>query len=295
MNRKIKKIETIKNKLPENKNFCFIARKSSNETNARKAGLDELNLNESRLPRAIGSITRFNANGKSLKLKHLPKENRYTHSIFFSWQPWGRGEWQSEIIDHYRDCYQVAFQQPPSLEISQILINDEIYFSSPPLNLTDSPEELIILAANLMNEIFGNYEIYVVGEEILSTNIVNVNWKFLPQGEKPYEALQSHLKATLPNNNFLPVILDRQEYITSLNPDQMYIGLGGFDDYIAYLFLDKNIVVLESIKYGNAVYIFGENWIELSKLPKKQVLENNHAKRIIHTSGWKKELQSQIN
>jgi hypothetical protein len=84
------------------------------------------------------------------------------------------------------------------------------------------------------------------------------------------------------------VIWDRQETLKSFAPDEIYVGQGGFGDYLAYVFRARRIVILESVRMDNAIYVFGLNWQAVSKLTKAQVLSNRHHKdRIIHAKGWK--------
>jgi hypothetical protein len=50
--------------------------------------------------------------------------------------------------------------------------------------------------------------------------------------------------------------------------------------YIAYIF--KHGMFLESVKYGNATYVFGKNWDTCSKMTKNEMLDNRLQKaRII--------------
>ena len=54
--------------------------------------------------------------------------------------------------------------------------------------------------------------------------------------------------------------------------------------------------ILESLIYGNAIYVFDKNWLEFSKLTKKEILDENlHMKRIIHKKGWEKEVRALSN
>lgn len=290
MKKKIKKITTIVHTLPEHKNFSFVIKKAEHEANLMKAGLGGMSLGESRLPSAIGPATRFNAHGKQLKLKHLPKVNRFTHSIYFEWQPWGRGDWQSDFIHHFRDCYQTETISPPSLEFTLIEDQGKIFLASPVFNLDSSSESEIVLAVNMIVEICGDYDVFVEGEGVREAQVTKVNWSFLPPGDRPFDEVKNHLERTLPRDNFLPVVIDRQEHIHSFKPDRIYRGLGGFDHYLAYEFVEKGVVILECIKYGNAIYVFGKEWEEFSKMTKKEIIENALAQRIIHSPGWKSEV-----
>ncbi|MDO9125816.1 MAG: hypothetical protein Q7U42_03045, partial [Parvibaculum sp.] len=58
-----------------------------------------------------------------------------------------------------------------------------------------------------------------------------------------------------------------------------------------YVFEERGFVVLESIRKGNAIYVFGSNWQTVSRLSKAEVLSNNfHISRIVHVKGWKRKL-----
>ncbi len=83
------------------------------------------------------------------------------------------------------------------------------------------------------------------------------------------------------------MIEHRLEAINKYNPDFAAVGEAGFHGYIILGFKEKNLYTLESLYYGNATYVFGENWEELSKMTKAQVLNESLQKdRIIHREGW---------
>lgn len=74
------------------------------------------------------------------------------------------------------------------------------------------------------------------------------------------------------------------------------MGQGGFNDYLLFGFPNKNIYVLESIRFGNATYVFDRNWEELSQLSKKEILDNDlHVNRIIHIEGWEQNVNDLLN
>ena len=70
----------------------------------------------------------------------------------------------------------------------------------------------------------------------------------------------------------------------------VFYGKAGFNGYVGFVF--KEFTILESLIYGNAIYVFDKNWLEFSKLTKKEILDRNlHIKRIIHKEGWEKEVE----
>lgn len=111
----------------------------------------------------------------------------------------------------------------------------------------------------------------------------------LPAGQRPWDTLKGEIKPILdqlPNGN-RPVVEYRLETINAHKPDFAAVGEAGFRGYIILGFTKRNLYVLESIFYGNATYIFGKRWEELSKKTKAEILSHNlQTDRLIHQSAW---------
>ncbi|MPN13124.1 hypothetical protein SDC9_160444 [bioreactor metagenome] len=123
--------------------------------------------------------------------------------------------------------------------------------------------------------------------------MIRLNWKVLPKGEYPWGKLEPIVKqrvAGMSVNNRM-IITNRFEKISSKKPDFVAFGAGGFSDYTVFGFQQKSIYILESMRTGNAIYVFEKDWEELSKLTKKEILDNDlHKARIIHKENWEREL-----
>jgi hypothetical protein len=70
------------------------------------------------------------------------------------------------------------------------------------------------------------------------------------------------------------------------NPDEVTIGLGGFNEYLMFEYEKDDLIILENLRSGNASYIF-----RLSKFDKNKELDKQNAKedpsfieRIIHNN-----------
>jgi hypothetical protein len=75
------------------------------------------------------------------------------------------------------------------------------------------------------------------------------------------------------------------------SPALTAVGRAGFDGYLIFGYPDKHRYVLESLDYGNATYVFGENWEALSQLTKREIIADDlHLARIIHRQGWAAEI-----
>jgi soluble cytochrome b562 len=77
------------------------------------------------------------------------------------------------------------------------------------------------------------------------------------------------------------------------SPDFEARGLSGFSGYMVLGYEKLNLFILESIYPDNATYVFDKDWMELSKLTKAEILNNNFQKaRLIHADTWNKSVES---
>jgi hypothetical protein len=252
---------------------------------------------DSVLPMPCGPVSRFNAEGRWQVHRDKPKERRYIRTVSWRWKQWaGRGstEEREEFRDIHRDCYPRTLIAPPGVELTFVERDGRKLLVGPTLKKGGTRLEAIGHAINLMLEIGGVCELLRDDlSRFAPVQTRHVRWRMLPPGEHPWDHLRAHLTTVL--RRFSPntqrVIFDRQETIVGHAPDEQYIGLGGFDDYIAYVFRSRGIVVLESIRRGNAIYVFGDGWRRFSQLSKAEVLDDRlHLARIVHAGEWKKRL-----
>ncbi|HOW16542.1 MAG TPA: hypothetical protein PK443_02405 [bacterium] len=253
-----------------------------------KIGLNkDVQPNVSILPTKIGPVSTFNAYGKYSIRKDLPKKERFMYERVWRWKQWaGRNQTvdMEETRDVYRDCYPRDFVSPPAEELTYF--GDKI--SSRICNKSERDNIKHII--NLFLEIFGECEIVQDDlQDIIKAK--RVNWEILPQGQDPWDRVQKYLKnCGIKNDDFGHPIMERQKYILASNPLSLGVGTAGFKGYVAYIFND--MTVLESVMYGNAIYIFDKNWEDFSKLTKAEILSQGFQKtRIIHSGEWKTKLK----
>ena len=257
---------------------------------------EELRVNEQILPKSVGSITEYNSEGKYNILKDQEKETYY-QTREWTWKDWG-GNTHSKIVYIQRERYPREFVAPPSCELKIAEKENSKLLISESLN-RNSGEEKIKHIINLFLEIFGECDI-LTNELIppISHNTVRLNWKLLPQGEYPWERLQEEVTEIIdrqPRGN-QPVAYFRLETITDHTPNFVAVGNGGFNDYLVFGFPNKNLFILESIRTGNATYVFDHNWEELSQLSKKEILDNAlQHDRIIHREDWEDNINELLN
>lgn len=238
-------------------------------------------------------MSRFNANGKWEVHRDRPKEPRYIRTVLWRWTQWaGRDKEEHEgFKDIFRDCYPRDFVDPPAVELTYMERDGERLVVSPELLNDSRSADRNRHTINLLLELFGECETVARDLTRLSPPAIRkVNWHMLPSGRHPWERLRDHLDEALKrrSEDTRRVIMDRQETIRSYGPTDIFIGAGGFDDYLAYVFPARKLVILESVRKDNALYVFGRDWQRVSQLSKAEVLSNRfHLARIVHSDGWK--------
>lgn len=253
-----------------------------------------LKCGETVLPAAkFGPTSLFNAEGKYKSNKNLPMETAY-RNVEWRWEefhgPYDKVE-RSKIVDVPYKRYPRTFISPPGIELSIVksAVGKKIIVSAE-FELNDSNDEVIIHTVNLFLEIFGECHFFV-GDTYNAVDIPmkRLNWTILPTGKMPWSQLYKKVDPFVkkaPKGN-QAVIWHRLKLINEHNPDFMALGRGGFSGYIVLGFEKQRIYTLESIYYGNATYIFGNEWEKLSKMTKAEILNNKLQKdRIIHRESW---------
>ncbi len=257
---------------------------------------ENLELGETILPKTVGSVTRFNAEGKNDKHKNLPMETAYRQVMWRGKKFIGGGNFEEveEIRDVPYQRYQVQFIPPPSHELTVAEVdNQKVIISSRILK----SEENSIKARDIFNlffEIFG--ECMMVNNNLSTVKLPEIhrkNWSVLPPGEYPFETIVERINNDLRvvrNRNHI-VIKHRIQQINDANPNFIAFGNAGFTGYWIFGFPNINTYVLESVYPNNATYILANDWERISRLSKSEILRNDlHIARIAHRVTWSNEI-----
>ncbi|HXS45971.1 MAG TPA: hypothetical protein VN756_00740, partial [Solirubrobacterales bacterium] len=221
------------------------------------------------LPTAIGPASTFNAEGDWKVHRDRPMETAY-REINWEWQLWD-GTWMSDT------CYQ-PYQRYPRTRIEAPAVELEVQrdpggiplLTVDPLDFVASNEVALLHRINLFRELFG--EAAVLTEDLghyVRVETRQLNWELLPPGEMPWPQLQTHVKPLIDamGERKGPVATRRLKVLTQeFQPDVVAVGRAGFSGYLAFGY--GEVYVMESLYYGNATYVFGSDWEELSKLSK---------------------------
>lgn len=241
------------------------------------------------LPRTCGLFAARNIDGWVEKRKDLAKELREISSFAPDWH--GNGHhlisrtieaWPLEyhsarlntisarVLEQLRDGALVRFR------VDQPLFRDsETFAADLKFNL------------RLLGEAIGAASIYpadISDEDFV--RIQRVDWELLAPGsvERVLAQLARHRSAS---EERMRVAGERLRTLDRLGHDGFIIGTGGFSNYFGARF-GPHLVVLENLEYGNALYAFEENWENLSKLSRSELIRRRDPQvhRIPHLPGW---------
>lgn len=252
---------------------------------------------ESVLPKAVGSISTFNAEGKEIPLKDEPKETHYRQQEW-TWKEFrGRYDFEekSKIVDIPYERYPRQLIEPPAIELNVATDSEgEVFIISDPKEFVPENHELIIHVINLFLEIFGHCEIRSEDlDSIIRAPLRKLNWDVLPPGKKTWKELKPLIKdATESLSEGNKVVIDKRlESINVHEPEFVAVGRAGFTGYLIFGFPERNLYILESTQTNNATYVIENNWEALSGLTKAEILENDlHKERVIHRERWFNEI-----
>ena len=300
---RINNLETQLKSLNEGTNIIISVSNIGRFDNLNKIGFTEnLNIGEQVLP-TIGSglgqystVTKFNSEGGYIKRPDWGKETIYYERLFKrrEWRGRNRTEEVEDTRTYSRERICREQKAPPSIELKIVEKEGHKIIIAAKKFSYKKDDELLKHTINLFLELFKECKILHedLSELIDLKNIKRLNWELLPKGEMPWEKLKEHIKPTLEQLKKTKRIADenRLKYINNTyHPNTTFYGKAGFNGYVGFVF--KEFTILESLIYGNAIYVFDKNWLEFSKLTKKEILDKNlHIKRIIHKEGWEKEI-----
>ena len=235
------------------------------------------------VPSEFGRFTAYNLNGKMVTRRDLPKEMRVVNTIYWTWKTWD-GTVHEEFTDVSRLCYPREYMAPPSKSVYYSAEHN--YVVSDKMKVSDKDE--LLHTINIFLEIFGGCN--VVDDEYNIIPTQRVPWVIFPQGDNPWPSIAPKLLSKVygkPNKRKQEFIEARINHLMSFKPSSVASGESSFSNYLAFIFKDKNLVVLESTTIDNATYVFDKDWEACSRLTKSEVINGNlHKERIVHQKSW---------
>ena len=249
------------------------------------------------LPCVFNKYAKKNAEMFFTVNRNLPKEE-YVQIRYWTRTQWaGRGETEqvTDIIYIVKQRYHRDYFSPYSVSFTYVKNDEEDYIISDKIQNTIENKEKLLNTVNMVLGLFG--ECCIVGQNNERIKQVRLDWDILPPGEYPWGRIRNVLSRVCENKNRTTkeFMLRNCEEIHKLSPDFVAYGRSGFNGYVVFGFTKKNLYVLESYLPDNATYIFDNNWEELSKLTKAQILMGDFCKaRLIHSKSWNNQLKKVV-
>lgn len=267
---------------------------------------EKLHYNEEFLPNINnGRYSKKNINGyKGKALKDLPKvfktyyagqrhyfgnPDRDTFSLFITKLVWQRKIYEPKEWSIVTELINTTENNGDSIYTLKVSIDQ--MFDKRDSNFNED----LLFALNLLLENIGHFDVFgstATNEEYLKTTIVN--WEFFPLGHRANaeNAVRQgiHLTSEIEKN-----ITERVDFLEKMQPIEYVVGVCLNKRYLGAKFSDK-LVVFENIKYGNAIYILFDNWEEISKLSRTEImqLQKKEYIRIPHRKNWQKEVTAVV-
>lgn len=255
--------------------------------------------------RTNGRYSDRNIEGWEIIRKDLPKTTKSwtTEHVNFG----DASKYGYHYQDHSREVYQRDFFEGPhhTIEVSAHKNDDGVEpewtaifkITTAFLRGSDTFESDLLFAVNLLQENVGASQIYpsdVTAETLLQNN--SISWEIFPEGtaEDIIRSFSSRNKEIAPET--AEVLRERVEFFNRLNPQKLIVGAGGFGGYFGAIY-NENTLVFENLRYGNAIYILFDDWQEVSKRSRYDLLKgtDDNYHRIIHSDGWQRRLYLFLN
>lgn len=285
--------------------FINVSKKSADQNAFKDLGIT-FDSNGITFPSTIepdklnGLYARRNRNGIVRVLKHLPKVTKT-----YSWETPNFGDSTKGTHTVYvsRLVYQRALEPPRDWSISLTMLNEDensIRFKCQINTILDRQrsdfENDLFFAINLLQEQFRDCHVFdanMSDEEIAKATIVG--WEIFPPGtrENTLSFIFSRMRNKSPERQH--EITSRMDVLDGLHPTEYIYGEGMDSRYFGAKF-GENIVAFENVDYGNALYILFDNWQEISKMSRIDILKRHERDfiRIIHKKGWESALKRHL-
>jgi hypothetical protein len=250
--------------------------------------------------RLHGLYARHNRNGIVRVLKDLPK---VTKTIW--WESPNFGDPDKGYHSNYRDIlvYQRRLEPPRDWEIGFSLIKeteDFVQIKAQIQTILDKEDadfkKDLFFAINLLQEQFHDCHVFdasMADEEI--AQITTVGWEIFPPGtmDRAMAVILHRMHNTTTQRQH--EIQSRAQTLECLHPTGYIVGSGMNSHYFGAKF-GENIVAFENADYGNAIYILFDNWEEISRMSRIDILKRHEQDfiRIVHKKGWEKKLKHYI-
>lgn len=167
--------------------YITVSVKNVPDNRMKRIGFMDIKPGVEILPRGIGSVSRYNANGRYIIHKELPKITKYRTFEAPGWH-----DSVHEVTISYK-TYPRTFEAGPEIHLTIIDCEGEQLITSPQLTKNPQNERINKHVINLFLDLFGNFQ---VKNEHMQAAFVDVpirrlDWTLLPMGEYPWSRIES--------------------------------------------------------------------------------------------------------
>jgi hypothetical protein len=244
---------------------------------------------------SLGPSAKVNSEGRTLVRRDLPMETAH-RQIYWEWTEW-HGPYQERKSDVREQEYQrypreVVAATGIEFHIAETAQGD-LFVTSPEFSNDANGRANLLVAANVLRDAFGSFEIVAGDFTRRPIRVRRLNWEILPRGQTPWAQTRTTILERIGDlgERTRHVIFARLDAIGEREPDFTAIGRAGFSGYIVFGFEGRGLYILESAETDNATYVFDADWEALSQLTKAEIIEGNlHVARLIHRQSWFNEL-----
>ena len=152
-------------------------------------------------------------------------------------------------------------------------------------------KELLFESLNILQENIGCFGVEPSDKSMSDYRAtLHVDWTIFPHGKTMREIVGEILQSPrfVNNEEVKRIAQERGAFFDSLKVECFVKGHDSFDNYIGAKIRD-DLVVFDSLRYGNAVYILRADWQELSRKSRIELLSGKYGDgfyRILHKKGW---------
>lgn len=249
-------------------------------------------------PVGNGRWSKYNVDGRPCVRKDLPKIDK----VIGGWQTPNFGDWSKGSHTHYsaRKVFQREIwyaQRLPILIDAQNPVDGQVtvgFRVDRVFDRADLNDRDLRLALSLLRENVNSHASVIPTALSVADWLADqrVTWEILPRGEATFEKVVTRLNAN-PSNPRVREMQDRFQAVDSMHPGAVVVGDGEFSRYFGFKFRD-DLVALENLDYGNALYVMYEDWTVLSQRTRVELLADANAnyERIVHRAGWEDRLKA---
>jgi hypothetical protein len=248
-------------------------------------------------PRSCGLYARRNLDGWKEKRTDLAKEKREISH----WAPsWNSGN--SHLVSWEVEAYPIDYHPAKVLTISATVLEHLVdgalvrFRVDEPLDkCSETFAEKLMFNLRLLREATGEAQVFdadLTDDEF--ARIQQVDWELLPRGsaDKVLARLAGRSRVDPVR---LKVASERLRVLDRLEHTGFIIGKGRFARYFGAKFGDR-LVALENLEYGNALYVFEDNWDKLTQLSRTELIRRRDPSvhRLPHLPGWQSAIRKLI-